>query len=483
MDADERFLGMSALRRLHDLIGQLNSARGLDATLQTVVDGVVDVVGFEVAAVNLLDSSDELEMVAVAGPADARAKLLGRRRPLRNLMADVELAEHWGALWFIPHEKWPDAGTVSGSGSGTCFVPDIEVSDDPEAWHPQDILYAPLRSPSGELLGVLSVDLPVDRRRPHRAQREVLEIFAAQAAIAVSNELQTQRLRASQEMFRLAFESAGTGMAVVSMDAAGPGRYRQVNPALCKILGYTEGELLSRSCLELTHPDDREDNQSALLSLADGQTGSYQAEPRYIRADGRTVWTTVTASVIRGEDESDSYAIMSVEDVSERRRTEDELKRRAHHDALTGVANRHGLRPRLSGALRAAEARGSEGAVLFCDLDNFKAVNDAHGHAFGDQVLAVIGQRMLHVIRDTDSVIRVGGDEFIVVADHVSPDRADLLTTRLRTAIQAPIVIGDRAVHVSVSVGVASVPVRGGDPDSVLRAADRAMYADKLQAS
>ncbi len=481
MDADERFLGMSALRRLHDLIGQLNSARGLDATLQTVVDGVVDVVGFEVAAVNLLDSSDELEMVAVAGPADATAKLLGRRRPLRNLMADVELAENWGALWFIPHEKWPDAGSVSGSG--TCFVPDIEVSDDPDAWHPQDILYAPLRSPSDELLGVLSVDLPVDRKRPHRAQREVLEIFAAQAAIAVSNQLQTQRLRASQEMFRLAFESTGTGMAVVSIDSARPGRYRQVNPALCKILGYTEGELLSRSCLELTHPDDREANQAALLSLVGGQNASYQAEKRYIHADGRTVWTAVTASVIRGEDESDPYAIMSVEDVSERRRTEDELKRRAHHDALTGVANRHGLRPRLSGALRAAEARGSEGAVLFCDLDNFKAVNDAHGHAFGDQVLAVIGQRMLHVIRDTDSVIRVGGDEFIVVADHVSPDRAHLLTTRLRTAIQAPIVIGDRTVHVSVSVGVASVPVRGGDPDSVLRAADRAMYADKLQAS
>jgi diguanylate cyclase (GGDEF)-like protein/PAS domain S-box-containing protein len=479
MDADERFLGTSALRRLHDLIGQLNSARGLDATLQTVVDGVVDVVGFEVAAVNLLDSSDELEMVAVAGPADATAKLLGRRRPLRDLMADLELADHWGALWFIPHEKWADGG----SGSGSCFIPDIEVSEDPEAWHPQDVLYAPLRSPTSELLGVLSVDLPVDRKRPRRAQREVLEIFAAQAAIAVSNELQTQRLRASQEMFRLAFESAGTGMAVVSMVSARPGRYRQVNSALCKTLGYTEGELLSRSCLELTHPDDREANQTALLSLVSGRTASYQAEKRYIHADGRTVWTAVAASVIRGEDESDSYAIMSVEDVSERRRTEDELKRRAHHDALTGVANRHGLRPRLSGALRAAEARGSEGAVLFCDLDNFKAVNDAHGHAFGDQVLAVIGQRMLHVIRDTDSVIRVGGDEFIVVVDHVSPDRADLLTTRLRTAIQAPIVIGDRTVHVRVSVGVASVPVSGGDPDSVLRAADRAMYADKLQVS
>ena len=481
MDADERFLGMSALRRLHDLIGQLNSARGLEPTLQTIVDGVVDVVGFEVAAVNLLDSSDMLEIVAVAGCADARAKLLGRRRPLRNLMADVEQAHHWGALWFLPHEKGDDEDTSDGSGN--CFVPDIEVSDDPDAWHPEDVLYAPLRSRSGELLGVLSVDLPVDRKRPHQAQREVLEIFAAQAAIAVSNELQAQRLRASQEMFRMAFESAGTGMAVVAMDAAQPGRYRQVNPALCKILGYTEEELLSRNCLELTHPDDRQANQEELISLVNGQTASYQAEKRYLRADGRVVWAAVNASVIRGENESDVYAIMSVEDVSERRRAEDELKRRAHHDALTGVANRHGLRPRLAGALRAAEARGSEGAVLFCDLDNFKAVNDAYGHAFGDQVLAVIGHRMLQVVRDTDSVIRVGGDEFIVVADHVSPDSAGLLTGRLRAAIEAPITIDSRAVRVSVSVGIASVPIRGGDPDSVLRDADRAMYADKLKAS
>ena len=480
MDADERFLGMSALRRLHDLIGQLNSARGLEATLQTIVDGVVDVVGFEVAAVNLLDSSDMLEIVAVAGCADARAKLLGRRRPLRYLMADAEEAVHWGALWFLPYEKGDD---VTDPGSSNCFVPDIEVSDDPEAWHPEDVLYAPLRSRSGDLLGVLSVDLPVDRRRPSKAQREVLEIFAAQAAIAVSNELQTQRLRASQEMFRLAFESAGTGMAVVSMDATQPGRYRQVNPALCKILGYTEEELLARNCLDITHPDDRQANHEALVSLVNGQTASYQAEKRYLRADGRIVWAAVNASVIHGENDSDVYAIMSVEDVSERRRAEDELKRRAHHDALTGVANRHGLRPRLAGALSAAEARGSEGAVLFCDLDNFKAVNDAYGHAFGDQVLAVIGHRMLQVVRDTDSVIRVGGDEFIVVADHVSPDSAGLLTGRLRAAIEGPITIDGRSVRVSVSVGVASVPIRGGDPDSVLRDADRAMYADKLKAS
>jgi diguanylate cyclase (GGDEF)-like protein/PAS domain S-box-containing protein len=478
MDADEQYLGMSALRRLHDLIGQLNSAQGLEATLQTIVDGVTEVVGFEVAAVNLIDSSDVLEMVAVAGPAEARSKLLGRRRPLRNLMADVENAEHWGSLWFIPHERWVDR-----SGPGNCFIPDIEVSDDPEAWHPKDVLYAPLRSRGGDLLGILSVDLPIDLKRPRKPQREILEMFAGQAAIAVSNELQAQRLRASQEMFRLSFESAGTGMAVVSMDAAHPGHFRQVNPALCKILGYTEQELLTCSCLELTHPDDFEPNRAALLGLVSGQQTSHQTEKRYLHADGHSVWVAVTASVIRGEDDADTYAILSVEDISERRRTEDELKHRAHHDALTGVANRHGLRPRLVAAIRTAAKQGSEGAVLFCDLDNFKAVNDAHGHAFGDQVLAKIGERMLEVIRDSDSVIRVGGDEFIVVADEVDPKHAGTLTERLRSAVQSPITIGERTVQVSVSVGIASVPVRSGDPDSIMREADRAMYADKLKAS
>jgi diguanylate cyclase (GGDEF)-like protein/PAS domain S-box-containing protein len=271
-------------------------------------------------------------------------------------------------------------------------------------------------------------------------------------------------------------------MAVVSMDAVHPGRYRQVNPALCKILGYTEQELLSRSCLELTHPDDLEESRAALVELVSGQRTHYQADKRYLHADGHSVWVAVTASVIRGED-TDTYAIKSVEDISERRRAEDELKHRAHHDALTGVSNRHGLHPRLVDALHAAEARETEGAVLFCDLDNFKAINDAHGHAFGDQVLAVIGERLLDVIRDTDSVIRVGGDEFIVVADDVRPHTAGMLTERLRAAIQAPITVGAHTVRTSVSVGVASVPVRGGDPDSVLRAADRAMYADKPKAS
>lgn len=477
MDADDGFLGMSALRRLHDLIGQLNSAQGLEATLQTVVDGVVEVVGFEVAAVNLLDS-DQLEMVAFAGPADVRARLLGRRRPLRNLMADVENAEHWGALWFIPHEHWVDR-----SASGNCFIPDLEVTGDPDDWHPKDVLYAPLRSRSGDLLGVLSVDLPVDRKRPRGSQREVLEMFAAQAAIAISNELQAQRLRASQEMFRLAFESAGTGMAVVAMDTAQPGRFRQVNPALCKVLGYTEQELQARSCLEITHADDFESCRAELVDLVAGRSVRYQGEKRYIHADGHAVWVALTASVIRGEDDAHTYAILSVEDISERRRAEDELKRRAHHDALTGVANRHGLRPRLARALQAARQYGKPGAALFCDLDNFKAVNDLHGHAFGDRVLAVIGARMLEVIRDTDSVIRVGGDEFIVVADDVDPVDAESLTRRLRSAIQAPIAVGDRTVRISVSVGVASIPIHGGDPDSILHEADRAMYADKPKAS
>jgi diguanylate cyclase (GGDEF)-like protein/PAS domain S-box-containing protein len=357
-------------------------------------------------------------------------------------------------------------------------VPDIGPVDAPDAWHPQDALFAPLCSPADELVGILSVDLPHDRRLPGKLQREMLEMFAAQAGIAIDNARLTERLRTSEEAFRLAFEGAGIGMAMVDLSPAAHGRFLRVNPALCAIVGRTEEELLGLRFLDITHPEDRVPGLAFLESAAAGSSPVYHVEKRYIHGDGRTVWVALTASVVSNAEGGAQHVIAQIEDISDRRAIREDLAHRAGHDYLTGLPNRHTLLTRLSEAVTNAQVSGRPGAVLFCDVDGFKLVNDTYGHAAGDRVLIVVAQRLAGASRRTDTVARLGGDEFVVVAEDTTPAKARQLAGRLRRAVAAPIVVDQTLLHLSVSIGVASLHDQQG-PDSILRRADASMYEDK----
>ncbi len=202
-------LDVATLRRLHELTARINGCATLAETLQAVVDGVVEVVGFDAAVLNRRMPNGEFEVVAAAGPAEMCAQLLGTRYPADTWEADLAVAEHWGTLRFIPADRVPES-TVD-----IMWIPDLEPTHDPDKWHANDLLYAPLSAPSGDLVGMLSVDLPRGGRRPGPEQRDLLQMFAAQAGTAVDNARLTEQLRTSEEAFRLAFESAGTGMAVL----------------------------------------------------------------------------------------------------------------------------------------------------------------------------------------------------------------------------------------------------------------------------
>jgi diguanylate cyclase (GGDEF)-like protein len=201
-------------------------------------------------------------------------------------------------------------------------------------------------------------------------------------------------------------------------------------------------------------------------------------EKRYIHGDGRTVWVALTASVVSNAEGGAQHVIAQIEDISDRRALREDLAHRAGHDYLTGLPNRHTLLTRLSEAVTNAQVSGRPGAVLFCDVDGFKSVNDTYGHAAGDRVLIVVAQRLAGASRRTDTVARLGGDEFVVVAEDTTPARARQLAGRLRRAVAAPIVVDQTLLHLSVSIGVASLHDQQ-DPDSVLRRADASMYEDK----
>ena len=179
-----------ALRNLHDLITSVHSVQDLDELLQTAVQGVVDVLGFRVAAINTVDDFGYVEAVAVAGDDDACRTLGGRRMPLEEFTEEFAIADEWGMLRFVPHDRLP-------ADAASSWVPDMEPLDVPDAWHPLDALYAPLRGPGGDLLGVLSVDLPEDGRRPGPVRRQVLEMYAVQAGLAIHHAQERERLEDS----------------------------------------------------------------------------------------------------------------------------------------------------------------------------------------------------------------------------------------------------------------------------------------------
>jgi diguanylate cyclase (GGDEF)-like protein/PAS domain S-box-containing protein len=472
-------LTLPALRDLQQLILRVNGGADLAATLQAAVDGVVEGLGFGVAVVNLVQDDETVQVVAVAGSDDATEALLGATGTVTDWHRALALADEWGSLRFIPHDRFE-----ADDESLPTWVPDVpEPRDDPDAWHPLDCLFAPLNSTAGELIGVLSVDLPQDLRKPGTVHRELLEMYAVQAAIAIDNARLTealrteqQRLQASEHAFRLAFESAPVGMSVIDMRDE-PGRFLRVNAAMCRMLGYTRDELLTKSFADITHPDSREADTAALLRAMAGNQDIYRTENRYLRADGSRVWVSLNTSVVRDGDGAALYGITQFEDIGDRRRAHQELTRRARLDPLTGLLNRSALLERVDEAIAAAGQTGQAGALLFCDLDGFKPVNDTHGHAVGDQVLAVVARRLESQVRAGDTAARFGGDEFVVVADGLGGAELADLVDRLRTAVAAPIDIDGAVVTVTMTVGqVAIDPARTDSPAALLQSADAAMY-------
>ena len=183
-----------ALRNLHDVITAVHSGQDLEDVLQTAAQGVVDVLGFEVAVIDCVDDHGYVEALAVAGDEDACRTMKSRRIPLTEILSEFDIADEWGRLRFVPHDRLEPDATAS-------WVPDLVPLDAPDAWHPLDALYAPLHGPNGDLLGVISVDVPIDRRRPSALGRQVLEMYAVQAGLAIHHAQERARLN---ERVRLA---------------------------------------------------------------------------------------------------------------------------------------------------------------------------------------------------------------------------------------------------------------------------------------
>ena len=285
------------------------------------------------------------------------------------------------------------------------------------------------------------------------------------------------RLRLSEERLALALDSGEDGI----WDWDLPTDLVWVSDHWLTMLGRSAGRRVEmRAFADMVHPEDRERVSTALRDHLKGVTPSLTCEHRMLRRDGVSIWVlTRGRTVERAPDGRALRAVGTQIDISRRKEAEARIEHMALHDALTGLPNRLLFRDRLDRAIRAvARGRGTH-AVLACDLDRFKAVNDTLGHPAGDRLLCAVAARIQAVLRPDDTVARLGGDEFALVLGGLDGDAdAERVARRIIAAVDEPFEIDGTAIEIGVSVGGAMVEA-GIGADELFKRADAALYEAK----
>ncbi|MGE0873173.1 MAG: diguanylate cyclase [Burkholderiales bacterium] len=322
------------------------------------------------------------------------------------------------------------------------------------------------------------------RERAYLAAAALASVFILAFAAVLLAGLSRQRkavdaLADSEARFRATFDQATIGISRNGLD----GRYLQANDTLCRMLGYSEQELLSCQEADIVHPEDlhrwREDRSDRLASEP-GHQQQPGVECRYMRKDGKTIWVLVSISPVRDAAGTPLYFSSVVQDITERKLLQDRISRMAHYDDLTQLPNRALLYDRLKQALAQAPRGGWKVGVLFVDLDRFKHVNDTLGHAYGDRLLKEVSARLQSCMRAGDTVGRIGGDEFAVILSGLADaGPCGLVAEKVVRELEKPFTLDDHVVHVTASVGIAIHPADGNDVDTLVMHADSAMFHAK----
>ncbi len=276
-------------------------------------------------------------------------------------------------------------------------------------------------------------------------------------------------------MQTLVFEAAGEGIAIVN-----DGIIEQANQALSLLLGLSTAQLAGKPLCQLFEdPEGWTEIERHFQRLG----STLKLERRVKRSDGRGLWVNVTGCLVDApstEGEHGMRAIWILADLSVQKRREAESWHHANHDVMTGLPNRRFLQDRLDQALAFARRDGRKVGIVILDLDGFKAVNDTHGHRCGDAVLEEVARRLSMTVRELDTVGRWGGDEFVLVLKEIdSYAIVEETVRRVIARLSEPILFREHRLSIGASVGIALYPDHGEEVETLMLAADLAMYESK----
>jgi len=309
----------------------------------------------------------------------------------------------------------------------------------------------------------------------------VIGIFATVVSVLMLHLQKLAEARtASESRYRAVITQAHETMLLVDTRTR---RILEANPAAMTTLGFTQEDLVQMDVDELFYACDGDVLKPVHVELAAATGADRILIVRCKNKDFIDVEVTATPLVI-DDRELTSFVLR---DVSARKRAErklvdnqDRLAHLAHHDMLTGLLNRLGLERRLPPVLRSSHQRGTRAAFLYIDLDHFKKVNDLHGHACGDKLLQMAAERLQRRVSSDDLIVRMGGDEFVVVASQLrDPAHAESIAARVRDELAVPFDIDGQHFKVTASIGVSVYPDHGAEYDVLLKNADIALYESK----
>ncbi len=297
---------------------------------------------------------------------------------------------------------------------------------------------------------------------------QVLERIAAEASVAM------QRLNTAQRILSIA------DMAVIATNHQGI--IAEANPSACGLFGYTLTEMVGMSIHLLLPPHIRQRHVDMVRGFVEGEEMerrmSSRGEISGYRKDGS--FFPLEAAIAKFKNDDEWMLVVTMRDISERKRAEDEMLWRATHDVLTQLPNRALIRERLVNALQRSQRQGLSIALLFMDLDGFKLVNDTHGHQAGDALLKVVSARLIEQVRPGDTVARLAGDEFVVLCEQLEqPTSISALAERINEAMRQPVDFDGTPLFVTASIGIAVGHGSTHSADDLLRSADTAMYEAK----
>lgn len=248
------------------------------------------------------------------------------------------------------------------------------------------------------------------------------------------------------------------------------------------MLGYDNGDLgaFADTWFRLIHPGDLDRFRDALQANLDGAGAPFACDHRMRHRDGTYLWMLTRGAVVRDADGKPSRMAGSQTDITQRRLADERLQHDAYHDPLTGLANRALFQRALERSLRRYKEHRERFAVLFIDLDRFKAVNDSLGHMVGDQLLIAFGRRLEADVRPGDTVARVGGDEFVILLERLSgTGDVILVAERILAGLRGPFLLSGNEIFAAASIGIALSDSGYEDAEAVLRDADAALYKAK----